>query len=347
MVRIRKLSGPRKLLVLAVLSFSTTIVLLRISRMHASRDRCAETLTLTSAHTLRSAIINKCALPLLTLFSTWSDKGDTELTRKLTLRNWQQLKPYVVPVLFSNSVTLRAQAEQWGWFSMPVSNSPIGVPVLKHMYRDAMERFNTTLYAYANGDILFTDSLVDTLLAVLTSPALPSDSQALPSDSQALLVIGRRTNVNFVTDEESATLQNVSRVGRRGKLFIPDSQDYFITNRRFPWQSIPEFVVGRIAYDSWLTATSVTSNDITVVDATKTLLAVHQTVKAGNWAGFSHSNKHYNWRKVEKKKFQRLIRKHLHQTTCASWKTVKATRQGNITVTKRSHHEIKKANCLF
>ncbi|XP_070192851.1 uncharacterized protein [Littorina saxatilis] len=244
---------------------------------------------------------------------------------------------------------------------MPVSNSPIGVPVLKHMYLDAMERFNTTLYAYANGDILFTDSLVDTLLAVLTSSALPSDSKALPSDSlalpsdsqalssdsQALLVIGRRTNVNFVTDEESATLQGVTKVASRGKLFIPNSQDYFITDRRFPWQSIPEFVVGRIAYDSWLTATSVTSNDITVVDATNTLLAVHQTVKTGNKEGFSHFEKNYNWQKIDKEKFQRLILKHLHQTTCASWKTEKATGQRNIYVTKRSRNEIKQANCLF
>ncbi|XP_070192845.1 uncharacterized protein [Littorina saxatilis] len=303
-----------------------------------SKRHYFDTQTLSSAHSLREAIVNRSALPLLTLFSTWTDKKDRDLVRKLTLRNWQQLKPYVVPVLFSNSVTLRAQAEQWGWFSMPVSNSPIGVPVLKHMYRDAMEHFNTTLYAYANGDILFTDSLVDTLLAVLTSPARLNDSQAL-------LVTGRRTNVEFVTEAESATLQQVSRVAERGELFIPEAQDYFITDRRYPWESVPEFVVGRIAYDNWLTAMSIMSEDKAVVDATSTLLAVHQTTKAGVFEGFTHSNSYYNLDIIGMEQFERLQGQNLHHVSCAFWKTEMTSDPRQINVTARNRHDFELFGC--
>ena len=71
-----------------------------------------------------------------------------------------------------------------GWNVLPVSKTGKGVPVLKNMYLDAIKVFNSTFYAYTNSDILFTDTLVITLLSVLTSNL---------NKSHPVMLIGRRT----------------------------------------------------------------------------------------------------------------------------------------------------------
>ena len=94
----------------------------------------------SSTEALRTAIVNGSALPLLTLFTSWTNRKDLSLVRNLTLRNWSQLKPFIVPVLFTNDSQLAAQAVLSGWHTLPVSKTAIGVPVLKNMYLDAMKR---------------------------------------------------------------------------------------------------------------------------------------------------------------------------------------------------------------
>lgn len=180
---------------------------------------------LTSLEALRDAIANSSAPPLLTLFSSWADRPDLGLVRNLTLRNWAQLRPFVQPVLFTNSSSLAEQARAHGWQTLPVSREAVGVPILKNMYLDAMDRFNSTLYAFANGDVLFTLSLIHTLLAILTSPHLPLDSQPV-------LVVGTRVNVNMVTARETETFDDIINMARmRGKVFTTMAEDYFVTDR--------------------------------------------------------------------------------------------------------------------
>ena len=104
----------------------------------SSRRRNATVWSSTDA--LRTAIVNGSALPLLTLFTTWTNREDLSLVRNLTLRNWSQLKPFIVPVLFTNDSQLAAQAMLSGWHTLPVTRTAIGIPILKSMYLDAMER---------------------------------------------------------------------------------------------------------------------------------------------------------------------------------------------------------------
>jgi hypothetical protein len=55
----------------------------------------------------------------------------------------------------------------------------------------------------------------------------------------------------------------------------------------------PEVVVGRLAYDNWLVLNA-NKRRHTTIDATRTLLALHQTTEKGNDEGRSHPNAHYN-----------------------------------------------------
>lgn len=180
---------------------------------------------MASIHSLRKAINSGSVPPLLTLFTSWSEKDELALVRNITLRNWAQLKPFIVPVVFTNSSALAAEARTSGWDVMPVSRASVGMPILKNMYLDAMAKYNSTLYAFANGDLLFTKSLVSTLLTVLTA-------WHLPLDTSPLLIVGLRTNVQNVTSSESATFDDITQTAlTRGKAFIKMAEDYFIADK--------------------------------------------------------------------------------------------------------------------
>ena len=100
------------------------------------------------------------------------------------------------------------------------------------------------------------------------------------------LVVGRRTNVLLGNDSLLYVPDAVARTGRRrGRLFAADAEDFFfIAAGEFPWLGVRDVVVGRPGYDNYLVAQAIQHN-VSVVDATGTLLAVHQTDADGNYAG--------------------------------------------------------------
>jgi hypothetical protein len=75
-----------------------------------------------------------------------------------------------------------------------------------------------------------------------------------------------------------------------GELFSPNAEDYFfIAGNRFPWHQVPDVVVGRPAYDNFLVAIAIREG-VSVVDATASVLAVHQSGRDANYAGHLNSD---------------------------------------------------------
>ena len=197
------------------------------------------------------------------------------------------MKPFIIPVIFSDSEHVRTTCLSAGWEALPVSVSVHGVPVLKYMYRDVKARFNSTFYAYSNGDILYTDSLIDTLLELVMLGV---------NLRKPLLIVGRRTNVLNVTTEEASSWEAIDNTANaRGNLFSSDAEDYFITSDSFPWEAVDELIIGRPAYDNWLVLFS-RGCGFRTIDVTRTVLAVHQTDFKGNSEGHGHSHRDYNKR---------------------------------------------------
>lgn len=118
-----------------------------------------------------------------------------------------------------------------------------------------MKRYPALFYAYANGDILFVENLIDALMCILNSYF----NQTTP-----MLIVGRRTNIESVTEEQASTHNNVLHVDKKGILFIPDAEDYFISNQNYPLSDIPEVVVGRVAYNNWLVLNAKQQNHTTI-----------------------------------------------------------------------------------
>ncbi|KAH3721563.1 hypothetical protein DPMN_064811 [Dreissena polymorpha] len=236
---------------------------------------------------LKVRILSNSTLPLLTLFSSWNANPEKNLVHNLTLINWRSLHPYVIPVVFSNESSVINECNQASVITLPLpAVAADGIPVLKHMYRDVMNLFNTSFYAFSNGDILFTKELIHTLAQMIKST---TEDMRKP-----ILIVGRRTNVENVTIDEGIDWQNIKRISKsRGKLFTGLAEDFFITTPTYPWNEVPEVVIGRRAYDNWLVYNSRKMKN-NVIDASNTILAVHQTTQAGNFEGHGHSNRDYN-----------------------------------------------------
>jgi len=84
---------------------------------------------------------------------------------------------------------------------------------------------------------------------------------------------------------------------KRGKLYMFSALDYFImSSGGYPWHRIPhDVVVGRVGYDNFLVLMAIRDR-VSVIDANKTLVAVHQTDVDGNLAGHRGKYAGFNMR---------------------------------------------------
>ncbi|KAK3590989.1 hypothetical protein CHS0354_020345 [Potamilus streckersoni] len=223
-------------------------------------------------------------IPLLTLFTSWIDRPDKHVVQNRTIENWMTFWPLVHPVIFTNDSTLAKQCLKRGWSVLPLRRTGAGgVPVVKYMYLDAMKYVNSTFYAFSNSDILFNDGLIKTLLTV----------KRLGQVYNNFIAVGRRTNIDYKLAYNASDWRNLSIVSRKGRLSGPKSSDYFITTKGYPWRDMEEIVIGRPRVDIWIIQSS-RLKGIIVINATPTILALHQTTETGNSEGSSKPNSFYN-----------------------------------------------------
>ncbi|XP_014771269.1 uncharacterized protein LOC106869864 [Octopus bimaculoides] len=222
----------------------------------------------------------------LTLFTTWNSKDQKHKIHINSLNNWLSLGYDVRVILFLNDSVNYSECscpncEIW---SVPVAGE-VGVPILKHMFLYVLRNINSTFYAYVNSDILFNSNLIPTLELI---------DQKIDYSTSPVFIVGRRTNVMNLTEQEASSGSSIENAARhRGKIFRSDAEDYFFTTKNYPWENIPELIVGSPAYDNWLVTYSLISRFV-VIDVTNTVLAVHQTTKVGNYEGFQKNFKQYN-----------------------------------------------------
>ena len=252
---------------------------------------------------------------LLTMFTTMKDIDLRERIHANTLLNWAALSPYLSPILFApNSRTTdrwSRLASRLGWETIPISETINDVPILKWMFRIIERRgYQTPFVGYANADILFDGELLRTLLGVLgTYDDL---------DKRMILITGRRRNVNVHLLPDATCLACIRKIALGAQLYQTDAEDYFIFSRAgFPWNDVPEFVVGSPGYDNWLVAKALQWG-VTVVDASRTINAVHQIGAEGVKSGWDFNlNPFVNLRLVSSN-----FRYEMGKTSCALQRTV-------------------------
>ncbi|XP_069117984.1 uncharacterized protein [Argopecten irradians] len=234
---------------------------------------------------IKSDIKKTIRKPILTLFTSVDPHPKHKEVTIRTLQNWATLIPYLNLVMFTNDSEIAKQCREHGWAVLPVTHVGVdGLPVLKTMFQQVMNNFSTPYYGFANGDILFTDTLLMSL----------SSSLKHFNHDENVMLTGRRINVPHLSTKEIASYKYMENAAReRGKLFVISSEDYFITTKHFAWHTVPNFVIGRPAYDNWIVAHA-RCNHLKVVDTTNTILAIHQTTDEGNKNGHAHKSANYN-----------------------------------------------------
>ena len=272
----------KRLLLVAAAAAIVLFIRKGIHKFHKQNDKFTEISSFilkTGRDSVQETSMDNKAI--LTLFTTFKESRNKSYIHRNTIRNWGLLSPDVVPVMFTglnvpSSVLDYAHQQRWRIFPAP-RKSKSGIPVLRHMFLEAQRLFNTTFYAYANSDILFDRNLTDTLHELIR----------LNKNLTRILIVGRRRNWKIKWQQCISKLEEIGHYAKSAKLFKTHAKDYFISTRNgYPWTSIPDFVVGRIAYDSWLLVTALRKK-IPLVDATETITALHQTdSRGGEFEGF-------------------------------------------------------------
>jgi len=165
-----------------------------------------------------------------------------------------------------------------------VATNPHGTPKFKDMIIKVQELTlkhcgapkDIVFDGYANGDIIFTSGLIDTLAMVRGG----WQKAVQQGTKKGVMLVGRRTNVHFAGDTLSSDQRVAELASKSGTLFAADAEDYFIYSRGAEdWAHLPEFVVGRVGYDNWLVDHAYHDPQVDLIDATATVLAVHLTAK--------------------------------------------------------------------
>jgi hypothetical protein len=265
-------------------------------------------------------------------FTTFKDTVNRSAIQLNTVNNWCKFRPYrMQPILFAvNSTEYDGMANRTGWLrqQVPAVNAH-GTPFLNDMISVMINSDDTPhslFYGFANGDILFDESLPATLHAVAAA------MERLPLTP--ILITGRRTNFEFASNKSSVIRDFfiVEEMRKRGELYRTDAEDYFFFTRDFPWHAIKRLVIGRPAYDNYLVAMARRLN-VTVIDTTKTLTALHQMAhKEGNEAGSRNPDGDYNTNIIGKFRFSEGV------TTRVAYETLPY--EGQIRVGNRQTKEV-------
>ena len=224
---------------------------------------------------------------LLKLFTTMADLEGRTSMHGNTLRVWSDLGDQVLPVVYTEdeASVWAERARTSGWQVRHVPRTKVGLPVLKDMFLDIItsskDDDDALFYAYANSDILFDESLVTTLLYI---------ARVYKQISYGLFMTGRRTNVPIEMVGGLTSSKQVKDISEKGQEGPPNAEDYFVVTRgAVDWAQIPDFVIGRPGFDNWLVAKA-RQWGLTVVDASNTVVAVHQTGADGNKAAWESSH---------------------------------------------------------
>eukprot|EP00040_Diaphanoeca_grandis_P017735 m.92984 g.92984 ORF g.92984 m.92984 type:complete len:668 (+) comp26590_c1_seq1:640-2643(+) len=185
-----------------------------------------------------------------------------------------------------------------------------GTPYVTNLFvaaEKAAVRVGARFAGFSNGDIAYDETLFFVLSKV-------SDAIEAGKVKKRVVVVGRRLNIDSALDNADDLIHAGDHVfsetdnaddtrqrrqhyrqalvkaskKRRNRWMTSLAEDFFFfTPGTFEWDEMPNFVIGRVGWDSFLTQLAIENPDIEVIDASKMIHAGHLTGDDGNAAGWN------------------------------------------------------------
>jgi hypothetical protein len=215
-------------------------------------------MSVVSGHTLRPGP--------LTIFATPKKfSGNIDLIQRNAIASWTRMNPRPDVILFGTEPGTADVAGELGLHHVAgVKCNEWGTPLVSDLFALAEQLGGGAALCYVNADIVLFDSFAKAISRV-----------AVWSDR--FLVVGRRTDLDVkeaIDFSDGWDKKLANRARQEGKLQIARSIDYFAFSRGL-YAAMPPLAIGRFWWDNWL-LWKARSLDAKVVDASQTVLAVHQ-----------------------------------------------------------------------
>ena len=187
--------------------------------------------------------------------------GHIEMIQRNAIKSWLALAPDVEVILFGNDPGVDRIAREFNLLHIPeIRKNNYGTPILSSVIETAQKKARHKTIVYINADIIVLKDFISALKKI---------------EKEKFFMIGQRWDLDL---KEPLDFKDESRIRQllkeQGKMHGPLGMDYFAIPRDLEL-GMPEFAVGRPAWDNWLIF-RMRSLNIPVIDATGSVTAIHQ-----------------------------------------------------------------------
>jgi hypothetical protein len=192
-------------------------------------------------------------------------KGLIGTIQRNALKSWLKLSQPPEILILGNEEGTAEIAQELGLRHIPeTALNEYGTPLISSIFQQAQSVASHDLMAYANTDIIFTETFTVALQAL--------------TNQERFLVVGRRWDIDswepMDFEASSWSEQVTNRAKKSGLLHGSVGIDYLIF-RKGLYQDLPPFAVGRTAWDNWL-IWEAKHQGAELIDATHAIDAFHQ-----------------------------------------------------------------------
>lgn len=203
---------------------------------------------------------------MLTMLTTAKAfRGIFEIIQSNALTSWTQLDPRPEVIVFGDDPGVAAICQRLGLTHVPeVATTDQGTPLISDMFLRGQQLASHPVVCWANADIIF-------------GPSLLVAARAVAASSDPIYLVGRRVDLDIekaLAFEPGWWPALESRAKTDGEQKPANWIDYFMFSRGL-FDDLPPFAIGRPGYDPWLIWRAAALG-ARVVDATSTVLAIHQ-----------------------------------------------------------------------
>ncbi len=206
-------------------------------------------------------------MTLLTIFTAPKPFKDTHISliQRNAIQSWKALGAEVQVLLMGKDDGIGETAAELAVSHRPdVGCNALGTPLISSMFELARQANDSPLLLCINADIILLPGLLEAV-------------KKISAQASQFLAVGQRWDLDLrqpLSFEPGWADQLSQDVQQRGRLHPPVGSDYFIFPRACN-TCIPDFVIGRSAWDNWMIYDARRKN-IPVVDLTRSALVIHQ-----------------------------------------------------------------------